>query len=212
MAYSACVLSFKKGHRLYETISTLVIGASAISISACAVAGQSIPKDINDNMALGGIQIALDVKIPASAFVFAIALQGRKADEIQLNLIDAQPTPEEANASRGVNEVIKNIFAPAFSEFYEQHKEWMRNNLGRDLTNWPPTLYFGRTIRNCIAHDGKIRITDTNAKPATWYNLSYSAEDNGREVFFKDLSMGDLLILMLEMSDELDRLGCPLNP
>ena len=45
----------------------------------------------------------------------------------------------------------------------------------------------------------------------SWYGLSYGPAQNKKIAIGTDLAFADILILMLEMSDELDRLGCPID-
>ena len=52
---------------------------------------------------------------------------------------------------------------------------------------------------------------DKKQKAVEWYHLKYSVNDHGRDVSL-DLCFGDFLILMFEMSDTLDKHGCPIEP
>jgi hypothetical protein len=101
------------------------------------------------------------------------------------------------------------MLLPFFVEFYEKYVLWLRANVdAREFTKWPMVWQFAMVVRNAASHGGKINLKDATIPPRTWYNLSYSTADYGREPFKTDLFIGDLLILMKEMSEALDALGC----
>ena len=79
-------------------------------------------------------------------------------------------------------------------------------------TNWPPLLNFASVVRNAISHDGKVFFQTDNPAPSQWYQLSYSYADHGKKIIGEELEFGDLLLLMFELSDELDKRNCPINP
>jgi hypothetical protein len=49
---------------------------------------------------------------------------------------------------------------------------------------------------------------------AEWHHLKYGYADKGKQIIGVGgiLSVADLFCLMLDTSDELDKLKCPLNP
>jgi len=100
---------------------------------------------------------------------------------------------------------------PVFVEFFERHREWLEDHFVT-RSNWPPLFNFASAVRNAISHGWRIKfITKKKPAPASWYHLSYSEADNGREIFGTDIEFGDVVLLMFEMSDELDKLGCPID-
>lgn len=97
--------------------------------------------------------------------------------------------------------------------FYEQHLTWVQNTYGRgpkDRDNWPPLIRFAWLLRNAaVHHHGKINLTDPKVPPISWHHLKYDHTNAGTKVFGDVMSLADMLIFLVEMSDELDRLGCP---
>jgi hypothetical protein len=92
--------------------------------------------------------------------------------------------------------------------FYERHKDWLVMTYASDPDKWPELFRFLRAIRNAVAHDGKIGLRQKD-RPVVWHHAKYDQASNGRIVLPGELSVADILILMFEVSDELDRLGAP---
>lgn len=57
-----------------------------------------------------------------------------------------------------------------------------------------------------MAHGSRIKIDNVKAAPVSWKGLSYGPEQNGREIFGTDIEVGDLLMLMILMSADLDNI------
>jgi hypothetical protein len=108
----------------------------------------------------------------------------------------------------GLGELIQNLFSPYFVEFYEEYRQWIFDAAGRP-DFWPEVWRFGRVVRNAISHGGEVKIDRPDEKPVTWYGLTYSASDNGSVILGRIIGLGDMVALMVDMSDELDRMGCP---
>jgi hypothetical protein len=164
-------------------------------------------------------QLDLEVKLPIHGPLEA-AIAERFPDLIHFEFVPkrlqfsvwAGGTPDLRPTTFGLMAVVANLIAPVFSEFYESYKDWIHSQSGRRTNNWPPEWRFARVIRNAISHGGEIVIDNPTEPPASWYGLTYSRADNGRRpigVRDADLGIGDLLVLMFEMSDVLDALGCP---
>ncbi|MGA7453722.1 MAG: hypothetical protein WBW73_21425 [Rhodoplanes sp.] len=97
--------------------------------------------------------------------------------------------------------------------FYEQHLPWVQNTYGRnskDRDNWPPIIRFARALRNAaVHHQGKLNITDPKVPPVSWHHLNYDHTNAGLKIFGDVMNLADMLIFMVELSDEFDRLECP---
>jgi hypothetical protein len=196
----------KDKHRLHPQVHALVTVAACIfSAIDCHAGGTGRPNS-GDVISVESKQFPLKVYLPLYLVVEA-AIKGREADEINIDILPNTPAAE-GNATDGFKRVIGHAISPLFVTFFENHKSWLEGSRGADPYNWPDVLNFGRVVRNASSHGGKLNFTRT-ARPVTWHNLTYDpAKDQGR-LIGADLPMADLLILMLEMSGELDQLGCP---
>ncbi len=138
------------------------------------------------------------------------AITGDTPDEIH---IEFSPKPTQQIATRreilGARGVMLNLITPIFVDFYEHSVLWVCHKFGENSLDWPAIWNFGRVIRNSISHGGTIHITKSTLLPVTWHHLSYSPTDHGKEIIGVDFQYADVLVLMFEMSDELDRLGYP---
>lgn len=97
-----------------------------------------------------------------------------------------------------------------FVNFYEKHADEIRSRWGRDTKAWPDVVDFCRIVRNAVAHSGKIEFQNINYPAVRWQSLSYSPADNGRQVIGTDLLFPDIIFLMIDLSNALDRGGVPL--
>ena len=100
-----------------------------------------------------------------------------------------------------------HLISPFFGGYFETYKPWLKHNVSTDVYQWPAVWNFARVVRNATFHEGRISWDNVNAPAVSWEGIEYSSEDNGREVIGSHLTLGDLLILMLEMDKELHRLG-----
>lgn len=124
-----------------------------------------------------------------------------------------QHPPGAPTASINFTSVLQHLIDPFYVSFFETHYDWIRKNCGGDAYAWPPVLNFARVVRNAVIHhQGRVQFDNPNAGPVRWYQLTYSPAENGRQAVGGDLGLADMLILMFEIADELDRLGCPFNP
>lgn len=55
-----------------------------------------------------------------------------------------------------------------------------------------------------------MNMTEKKEKPVTWYNTTYQKRDHGRQAIGVDFQFADIMILMMEVSDELDKIHAPL--
>jgi hypothetical protein len=104
--------------------------------------------------------------------------------------------------------VLLRTITPTFVEFFEEHVDWLLRNVNADRSKWSPLWNFARVVRNAITHRG-LSWENANAPPVSWRGLTYSRADKGIDVVGRDFLYGDFLLLMLDLSDELDQLGCP---
>lgn len=103
------------------------------------------------------------------------------------------------------------IVTSLYVTFFEQHKEWLRATYGADTKNWPSLFNFCRVIRNFIVHhDGRVHFDNPKAASVEWHHITYSPADEGQQAVGHDyISVGDMLVLLVELSDALDEAGCP---
>jgi hypothetical protein len=97
--------------------------------------------------------------------------------------------------------------------FYEQHLPWIQSTYGRsarERDQWPAIFRFAWALRNAATHHhGALNITDPMVPPITWHHLKFDHNNAGLRVITDVMSLGDVLLFLIEMSDEFDRRGCP---
>jgi hypothetical protein len=214
--------TFEKGkHRLHPPFHTLVTSVAALAMAATLVSDgrTAFKKNIfgRSGFQQGEVAVAesqqfdIEVAFPLCGPIEALIMD-QIADAIELTFrtkTSAQNQPSYRHHTDGYIEGLLNYITPLFVEFYEDNKLWLEANIG-PMTSWPSIWNFGWLVRNSIAHSGKIYFRNQNANPVIWYHIIYGPADNGLQIVGNVLSFADILILMCEMSDELDRLGCPI--
>ena len=162
------------------------------------------------HMVLACRAVGADVALPLDGYVEA-ALSGQAPEEIIVRVEEKAPEPDGIGAP-GMESISTRIVAAAFSLFVETCLEWLRHNYKKQTADWPPASNFARVVRNAIVHGGRININSPTASGASWRHLHYDHRDNGREILHQgDLSLGDLVILMMEVESELNDLGAPFD-
>jgi hypothetical protein len=131
--------------------------------------------------------------VVGQATTFVLSAPG---DTAVFTLVPHSPAPREPLLS-GMQRLQANIIEHAYLAYYERFVTEINNARAKN-NGGPPTLAFSAVIRNAFAHGGTIHFTKPKP-PATWRGLSYSMSDNGRQVMHQDMSLGDVILLMLDM-------------
>lgn len=162
------------------------------------------------HMVLAARAAHADVGLPLEGYVEA-AIDGRTPDETIIRVDAKLPEPTGVNAA-GMESISTRIVASVFAVFTERGIDWLRQNRGSDVSAWPQASNFCRIVRNAIVHGGKINIDSPKAVGASWRHLRYDHRHKDRHILHTgDLSIGDLIILMLEMESELNDLEAPFD-
>lgn len=201
----------KDQDRLFERISTICVVHSALGIATLTRLGKNTTFELGDHTTVECLQARAGISIPIYG-PFERALHNKQHTEIELEVVKPyQVSPlVELLAPRGgpvLRHVILRTISSVFVEFFESSHDWLRANIGH-RTTWPATIQFGWAVRNAIAHGAKVSFTNAKDRPVSWYGLSYGSDQNGHDLY-SDFVFGDFLLLMIEMSDELDALNCP---
>jgi hypothetical protein len=189
-----------KGDRLYDALFNIHLGFECVLSAICA----KDEKQFNAPLLSVSQQFPTSPTLPYSNLV-QHAIDGTKPDSLSVTF-DQTTIPTHATQMTESLSIYETILAPIFVTFVENHSSAIVAKYGNNHSG--PQIYnFGRVIRNCLSHGGEIYFTSPKYTAVTWHNLTYSYADNGKRVIGTDLSVGDLIILMFEMSDELDAVG-----
>lgn len=139
-------------------------------------------------------------------------LENTISDQVQLVIEPAEVLKARPDSIgervMDANPYVINMVSPVFVSYFESYRPWLAQHIGK-IDRWPATVKFAGVVRNAASHGGKVRMTGKKPRPVHWHGLTYSINDNGRQTIGGDLSLGDIIVLMAEMSDELDALHCP---
>lgn len=106
--------------------------------------------------------------------------------------------------------LLKGFGQVLMTNYFETHRPLIQTKFGGDPnSSWPEVWNFARLVRNAASHRGQVYFRSKSDRPITWSGLTYSYNDNGREILHNDLWPGDLLDLLLELDSHLSQVGTP---
>jgi hypothetical protein len=218
---------YKDKHHLYQRLNNYLVLQAALNSALNAYTGRD---PIFKNGEYTGIAAKLndiDVMLPIQGPI-ELAMKGVRPEFIEIEFRRKVPTPyvfspwaagvqSDGQSTNAFHVMAMNISTPFFVEFYEHYKTAIEKQfVQRD--SWPVIWQFAAIIRNSISHNGRVWITSKKAKPVTWYGLTYSVKNHDistplsrdPRMTTADLWLGDLLILLFEMAEKLEKAGCPI--
>lgn len=208
MTYLTDHLQTENGHRLHRALSTLCITFASVGVALAVKAGMNVRNwPTTTSITVASVQFDLAIHMPMVGPVDSL-LSGMEPELIKI-MISPKDAGGEGLQGIPVDKVLMKVIIPFYVELYEDHIDWVYSKYTKNFRTWPSLLQFARVVRNAASHN-KINWQDTTLSPVTWYRLTYSAANHGRFIFGTDLSFADMLILMFEISDFLDREGCPI--
>ncbi len=209
-------VTFSKGQdRLFGHIDQYVLLSVALAFAAFAFARPRHPGNGDIEISVDSEAFPLCLDIPADG-VMAAAFREEGAEARTLHILDRRRSgdmSQETAFTRGFNNVLWLPISPIFVDFYERYRPWVESAYGKQ-SNWPDVFYFARLVRNAISHGGALHFTHDPKRTALWHHLSYDFGHHGTQIIGPRgaFSPADLVFLMMDASDELDRIGCPMAP
>jgi hypothetical protein len=194
--------------RMYMTVSDICVLSDAIWLAGASVMGaaHTVPLQ-GKTFDLESAQFPVVLKLPSIAPFFYAFHNAPGPISYQIGFVPFTP-PDIHHKTGSLRSIHHAVFSAYLVIFYERHKDWIAVTYTSDPDKWPEPFRFLRAMRNAIAHDGKIGLRPKD-RPVVWHHVKYDQASNGRSVLPDELSVGDILILLFEVSDELDRLGAP---
>jgi hypothetical protein len=204
----------KDQHRLFDPLYKLLIIVDGIGLGMAAALLGRIEQGFYSQATSN--EFGLFVKFPYLTPTASLA-RGEPMIEIAFAFHPTHPQPvldgQTRTTVQGHGQNVLEAVTPVYVDFWEKHRRWIRRTCGTESYKWPPIFEFARMVRNFISHHaGHVHFDNQNAPAVTWHHLRYSSADEGKRVVGTDIQLAELIILLFEIGDELDRLGCPLNP
>lgn len=202
---SGKVVLHRGKHCLLEPLNHFLVLAASISIAATYFTKGQVIFEKGDYISIECKQFPLEVHLPLSGPVQA-ALNEKRPDKIQVNFERTTIAQKSYHLNTsGFSEILRHTISPIFVDFYENAKHSVERQYGNGYEHWPPIWNFARVVRNACAHGGHLHMVGQNPRPVSWHHLNYNQALNGRQIVGYDLSVGDMLVLLFELGDELDR-------
>lgn len=212
-------ITFRRGvDRLFESVDQFTIQQAMFSIGALWASGAlggGIGHD--DCTSIDSMAFPLSLDIPLAG-VAETAFAEKPVNSRTLVIHEAtraDKMPADAPFSQGLNHVLWLPITLVFISFFEGIRPWMDQKYPPSAGQkaWPPTLFFARQIRNAAAHNGQVHFLKDIGRTAGWHHLKIAFSDNGKAALGPNgfMSPADLMFLMIDASDELDQIGCPIR-
>lgn len=201
---------WKQRHRMFPQIYTLNIAIACVAAAMCRVALPDEPHGELKSASLRCRQFDREVHFPIVNVMETIIADATTFGIDIAITANTKPIGVPSVKTRSLNPILAHIIAPLFTDFFENHRPWLDTQLSENPYEWPEVWNFSRVVRNAASHGGRINWRNQKSPAVTWRHLSYSAADRNKTVICGDLDVADLILLMLDMNDELDKLGCPI--
>ena len=207
--------------RLFDPLHKLILISDSVGIASIyALLGVVEPIEETPRNATRAecIQFpTIVVRFPVLTALKAV-VRGSPLTQFTVAFVERKPPPplppgRATTTLKGHGAFALSLMTPIYVDFFEKHRRWLRAQFGGDPNSWPMLFNFARALRNFISHNaGRVDFENSKAPAVSWHSLSYAYANNGSLVLGQDIDIGDLIVLLFELGDELDRLGCPPHP
>lgn len=197
-------------HRLFDPLVDLLLITSCLVRAWKARSIRKIDYEPGAVAVIDSLQFDRAVHLPLVGALECL-MSNIQPIGLELKFVSKDPPLREFTETN-IQPILTNMIAPIFITFFEDYRAWYRANVEGDMSKWPSPWSFGRVIRNAMSHRGVLNIYNSNGPTVAWHHLSYSPQDTGKRVLGTELNFTDILMLMIEMSDDLDQRGCPISP
>ena len=199
---------FEAGDRIFEPLHQFMILNSALAYATNAINFPEGPMSQGASCTIGCNLLPFSVLLPLYGPLEA-AIAGKRVTGTKIGFVEAVDRTDGVHTN-GLATAIGSVAASVFTNFYESHAPLISRHISPEKHEWPELFRFGTIVRNSLAHGWRIKIQNQNAPSATWHGQTYGYADNDRTTINGDLGTGDVLVLIKEWCEELDRLGIPL--
>ena len=197
-------------HRVFTPVFDVIAINVATMLGGLAAASQ--PAQMPTFAGLDCEQLGLEIDFDPSSVIrsmysgdspgeLVLTVQPRYTRQQQFRSSPTGPESSQLYPERAVDRASKAMLVA----LYETYRDQIETRFGTELSMWPETLYFARKFRSAISHN-KIEFKHAGVRAAKWRHLSFDHSDNGRDVTSGFLP-GDIIMLMLDFGDELERLA-----
>jgi len=214
------IFTDRLNHHLHDPLNRILIISSSLRISGDAILREMNPESLTKDKISQENQVAFfesklfDASIVVPDFgPVQTALRNQYPDKIEMEVRPGRPDEQQfAVKTDKYADAMFGLFSGIFVQFYEDYAQWLLHNVASDVSKWPIPWSFAKVVRNSTVHSGKIYYKGRKREKiptVIWHHLSYGPDDEGRIVFGGDFTLADILLLLMEMSDALKSVRCP---
>ena len=210
-----CIRIIDGSRACFEPILTVMVACNTFLSASQYLYSIKHSQRLSDTLTNVQIQPSLPLTIPAPSSGIILKFDpsnlllelshNRQPSQIQFReetfTTATSLIPEGALEMPDLGLIRKRLIQSVFTDFYETQKCHASQKWRGGLQQWDSIWKFAWLVRNALAHGGKIKWEDHRIPSVSWKTVSYNQQDNGREIIFKEIGEGDLIILI----DELDK-------
>lgn len=152
-----------------------------------------------------GVESGLEVYFYLDG-VFEAAMKGSPPEQIKLIIREKEDPGPPQFKTAGFESLSLRVHLALFALLFDRWHDWLKDNKMTDYGAWPPVAAFCRMVRNAAVHGGTLNMSANSPHKAAWRGLHYDASSRGRTVWGNDLGPADLIVLMIELTDEMEEL------
>jgi hypothetical protein len=196
-------------HPFFDEIVSLLAGLSSLGTAIQAQAsGLADPFKETTWVGFGGHPKASNQQLRFLPFELITALANdRWPDELTIALLPLDTPIFDGPETSGMRRTIGTIVQSTFITCFEKGRPALESLVGTDIAMWNSEWNLARVVRNAFAHGNSINFMNANADPVTWRQISYSPNDNGRQVMHQDLGVADIVVLLEELAIKIGHHG-----
>jgi hypothetical protein len=194
------IIKIGKNSLLYPEINSMVIIFAALCISINYKNNGTEIKP-GEYATIECLSLNKCVCLPVYGPVEAV-IDNKKPDLIEITVMDFCK-PSQRIVEFEFIETSKYLISPFFITFYERCYDTAKKKFGVNYSSWPDSWRMAWVVRNSLSHNGCIYYKDLKTPSVTWKGISISPSDQDKPLLYKYYSIGDLVILMIDMEKDL---------
>jgi len=189
--------------RIFELATNLYCSIAGLTTALCAFHNGNIDNLDKQYTTIEARTLPFNMRFPfLGPLKHLLDKTPISAIEITIN-DEAEPKKPYEKHSLGV--ALDSMIKPIFVDYYEENSSVVKQEHGEDTAQWSDVWRFAWMVRNSISHGGIVHFRDVNKPPVSWRELSFSPDDNQKQIALigEHLTTVDLFILTMDMENNL---------
>ena len=196
-----------EGHHLYEEMLSVFTVCSAIYTAAQVHGLGSFSSSPSDGLVIECRHLKRAVVLPLHGFI-ELALHEKRPPGLGIGLLTNQlPRKHFQIQTNGFDTLFARVIHPYVVNLFERRRSANEARFSKSRLKWTDSWQMGWLVRNALSHNGRVHFnleSQPEPKPVSWHGLSFDKNDQGRPLLGSLINAGDLIVLSIEMTEDLD--------